>query len=354
MKGTLQVFNYSVHNQIGGVLDVHIDGDIVDSPTQELYKMFWGDETSVSFKSFRDQISNAACQTLNVYVNSTGGHVGDAMAIHDYLEELESKGVVVNRIGRGIIASAATYLVMGNNSSMTANSMMMIHNISMVVAGSIDECENQVKAGRKYNNLIRDFYATKTGKPSETISGWMNKETWFNSNEAKLNGFVQNITGEVNFTNSIKAELWPYQNKDVLSIYNSFTNKNNEDMDIKKVTDAIENGFSKFFGNALPKEFKLPDNAAKDFATEIANALKPDLLTEEKVTAMVNKAVEEATAGDVEELGKTFVNQENFEALKTDLLKSIGNKSTTEAPEGAKVVNSKNRFANKTFFNEAK
>lgn len=353
MRAALQIFNFSIHNQIGGVLDVHIDGDIVDSPTQELYKMFWGDETSVSFKSFRDQIANSGCQVLNVYVNSTGGHVGDAMAMHDYMEELESKGVVVNRIGRGIIASAATYLIIGNNSSMTANSMMMIHNISMMVAGSIDECENQVKAGRKYNNLIRDFYSTKTGKPSETISGWMNKETWFNATEAKDNGFVQTITGQVEFTNSIKPETWPYQNTAVLSTYNSFTIKNTEDMDIKKVTDAIENGFSKFFGNSLPKEFKLPDNAAKDFATALVNSLKEEIPTEEKIIEIANKAVEEATAGDVEELGKTFVNQENFNALKTDLLKSIGNKSVTEE-KVVTPVNSKNRFANRTFFTPAK
>ena len=53
MKEQIQIFNYSLTNQANDSLDVHIDGDIVDAPTQEIYKNFYGDETSVSFKSFR-------------------------------------------------------------------------------------------------------------------------------------------------------------------------------------------------------------------------------------------------------------------------------------------------------------
>lgn len=353
IKTALQIFNYAIQNQADGSADIHIDGDIVDSPTQEIYRNFWGDETSVSFRSFRNQIDALGVKTLNLYVNSTGGHVGDAMAMHDYLQELENKGVTINRIGRGIIASAATYLLLGKNSSMTSNSMMMIHNVQMMVAGDIAQCENQVKAGRKFNNIIRDFYANKTGKPAETITGWMNKETWFTAQEAKDNGFVSNIAGESKFTNSIKPELWPYQNTGILTTYNSFTIKNNSEMDFKKIEDAIENGFKKFFGNN--KENKLPDNAAKDFATEIVNALKPELLTEDKVKEIANKAVEDATADDVKTLGETFVNKTELEGFKNEIIKGIGNKSTGEEnPKTPGASNPKNRFSGKTFFNEQK
>lgn len=356
MKAGLQIFNYSISNQDNASVDIHIDGDIVDSPTQEMYKNFWGDETSVSFRSFRNEIDAVKPKVLNVYVNSTGGHVGDAMAMHDYLAELERKGTTVNRIGRGIIASAAVYLIL--NGSMTENSMMMIHNISMIVAGDIVQCENQVKAGRKFNDVIKNLFINQTGKPAETVAAWMNKETWFTAKEAKDNGFISNVTGQANFTNSIKPELWPFQNTAILNSYNSFTIKKEEEMDIKKIEDAITNGFSKFFGNSLPKEFKMPDNAAKDFATEIANALKGEMLTEDKVKEIANKAVEEATAGDAEELGKVFVNKTEMTELKDEIIKSIGNKSTETPEDKTKVVAgagvAKNRFAGKTFFNEAK
>jgi hypothetical protein len=122
-------------------------------------------------------------------------------------------------------------------------------------------------------------------------------------------------------------------------------------MDFKKIEDAIENGFKKFFGNQ--KDVKIPDNAAKDFATEIVNALKPELLTEDKVKEIANKAVEEATADDVKTLGETFVNKTELEGFKNEIIKGIGNKTTGE--EGGKkaaTANPKNRFSGRNFFTE--
>ncbi|MCZ2085379.1 MAG: Clp protease ClpP [Flavobacteriales bacterium] len=353
MKSTaLQIFNYSLVNQGNNVVDIHIDGDIVDSPTQEIYRNFWGDETSVSFRSFRNQIESAKASEINLYINSTGGHVGDAMAMYDYLKELENKGTKVNRIGRGIIASAATYLLLGNNSTMTENSMLMIHNVQMYVAGDIVQCENQVKAGRKFNDNIKQLYVNNTGKPAETIAAWMNKETWFTAQEAKDNGFVQNISGSVNFTNQIKPELWPYQNEAILNKYNSFTIKNNSEMDVKAITDAIENGFKKFFANQ--KDVKLPDNAAKDFATEIVNALKDAIPNDDKIKEIANQAVSEATADDVKVLEETFVNKKAMEDFKNEVIKTIGNKSNGTEVKSTTSSNPKNRFAGRTFFNEDK
>lgn len=354
----IQIFNYTLTNQSEEIADIHIDGEIVDAPTQDFMKMYWGDETSTSFKSFRNQIEDCKAKTLNIYINSPGGHVGDAMAMHDYLTELENRGIKVNRIGRGIIASAATYLLMAEGSAMTENSLLMIHNVQMFVGGDIVQCENQVKAGRKFNDLIRDMYVNKTGKPKETIASWMNKETWFNSEEAKQNGFISKKLPKAEFKNSIDVKQWPYQNKEILNTYNSFTLKNSE-MDTSKLETAVENVFNKIFGNK--KEIKLPDNAAKDFATEIVNALKPDLLTEDKIKEIVNKAVEkaieEATEGDVEELGKTFVNKTEMDALKKEIINGLGGKTTgkeTENKNDGKPAKKKNRFSGKTFYNESK
>ena len=362
MKPQLEIFNYSMFNKADDAVDIHIDGDIVDAPTQEMYKNFWGDETSVSFRSFRDQIESLAPKALNVYINSTGGHVGDAMAMHDYLVELQNKGTKVNTIGRGIIASAATYLLMaGDNSEMSANSTMMIHNVSMYAYGDINQLENQVKAGRKFNNAIRDFYANKTGKPAETITAWMNKETWFNAAEAKANGFVKNVTGEAKFSNSIPAEQWPFQNKAILNQYNSFT-QNQNTMDIKKISDAIETGFSNMM-KKLGLENKIGEEGSKtalnDFATVIVNAFKDEVPTNEAIQKMVNDAITEATKDDatvlenaVKEGTKNFINKTELETqintLKTEVIKNIGGASGGEGGNGKKP-NPKNRFSGRSF-----
>ena len=46
----LPFFNYKISNQGNEHLDVYIDGVIVDAETQEIYKEWFGDNTSVSFK----------------------------------------------------------------------------------------------------------------------------------------------------------------------------------------------------------------------------------------------------------------------------------------------------------------
>jgi ATP-dependent Clp protease protease subunit len=264
MKRTLQVFNFSVRNVTEDSVDIHVDGDIVDVSTQELLKAWFGDESSVSFKSFRDQINAVDAKVYNVYINSNGGIVTDAMAMHDFLEELESKGKTVNRIGRGIIASAATYLLMGKNSSMTKNSWFMIHNVSGGVWGDVNMIENYAVTLRKFNDRIRDFYSEKTNQRKEVITKMMNAETWMSADEAKEKGFVANIVGAQSFTNQISKEDWPYSNTAVLNAYNNAV-KLPQDNENNSVTQKLEEmkqfwqNLSKEIMNAI-KGVKAPEN----------------------------------------------------------------------------------------------
>lgn len=246
MKQHISLFNYSVHNQANETLDVNIDGYVVDSPTQEVLKAVWGDETSVSFKSVRDQIKSANPKKINFIINSGGGHVGDAMAIHDLITDLKSKGVIVSTKGTGIVASAATFIVMagGENSSMTENSWFMIHNAGGAIMGDVNVVENYARVLRKFNDNITGFYAKATGLSNKVLGEMMDQETWLTATEAKEKGFIKNITGQENFTNKIKAEQWPFENMAVLNTYNSFV----------KEPEAKESAQHTFFSD-LKNEF---------------------------------------------------------------------------------------------------
>jgi ATP-dependent protease ClpP protease subunit len=362
MVNQIQIFNYFLKNQADSTVDIHIDGDIVDSPTQEIMAKFFDDETSTSFKSLRNKIeSETNIKTVNVYINSTGGHVGDAMAIHDYLKELETKGVTVNRRGRGIIASAATYVLMGNNSEMSENSFFMIHNVRGGVWGDINQMENQVKAARKFNDRIRDFYANETSNPPETIASWMNKETFMNATEAKERNFVKGITGEVKFNNSIPADHWQFTNRDVLNVYNSYTQQNQSFMDITKLKEVIKNSFTEVL-KSLGIEAKAEDvkvvEAFDAFAANIENAIKQvtapaDALTEEQVKAIVN-GMGFMTSDSIKDL----VNKQDLTAaleaqrqqIVNDIVKAAGAATPPAATEPPATVNGrkrvKNRFSN--------
>lgn len=218
---TLDIFNYSISNSADDSVDINIDGVIVDASTQQVMKDWWGDETSVSFKSFRDEINNSKAKTFNIFINSYGGHVGDAMAMHDLLVDMQNNGKTVNTHGRGIIASAATYVLMaGKNAEMSKNSWFMIHNVSGGVYGDVNIVENYARSLRKFNDATRDFYATATGIAKENITKMMNAETWMTADEAKEKGFIKNVSGGATFTNEIPKENWHYSNAAVLNIYN--------------------------------------------------------------------------------------------------------------------------------------
>jgi ATP-dependent Clp protease protease subunit len=365
MKRPVQIYNFHVLNQGNGTVDVHIDGDIVDASTQEMLRNWWGDETSVSYKSFRNEVTTADPKTLNVIINSNGGHVGDAMAIHDFLTDLENKGVKVNRIGRGIIASAGTYILMGNNSEMSENSFLMIHNISMVVYGDINQVENQAKAGRKFNDQIRDFYANQTGIRKEDITKMMDNETWFTANEAKDKGFVKNVSNKVTFTNSIKPENWQFQNTAILNTYNASvkeepSNSQNEDMkklfadfketilnaikgvkvDDKTTHESLRNSIAEAVSNSFEKLGEQMEAAVND---SIGTALKGKDVKDALILEVKN-AVDAATKDLSDKI--TNLEKENGELkkknedLEKDLTNKLGKPSNSAGQEGVQAIGS--------------
>jgi ATP-dependent Clp endopeptidase proteolytic subunit ClpP len=365
LKNCLPVFNYRIVNSSADETDVFIDGAIVDAETQSIFEAWFGDDTSVSFKSFRNELSSSTAKTINVFVNSPGGQVTEAFAIHDFLDTLSDKGITINRIGQGIIASAATLILMSKkgNSWMTENSFLMIHNAGGAISGDVNDIENYAVSTRKVNNKIRDFYADSTGMRPEDITKMMNVETWLTAQEAKDKGFIAKIIGEAKFSNSIKPEQWHFKNKAILNSYNSSVKPEaTEDSPTQIFNDMKKfwNEFKAAFTNIKPA------NATTGITgEEISNAVqKPfeDMLTEletrisnsvtvEKVTETVNTAVTTATANLNTQL--TTANS-NVTKLQTDLLaadKRItdltteitnlkGGKSTVAEGDGTKTIGS--------------
>lgn len=358
MKPLINVFNYSVYNSSDDTLDINIDGHIVDSPTQEILRDWYGDETSVSYKSIRDQINKSGAKTINIYVNSGGGHVGDAMAIHDMLIDMQNKGIKVNTNVRGIAASAATYIVMASsNSSMSENSFLMVHNVSGGIWGDVNIVENYARMMRKFNDSVRDFYANKTGMRKEDVTKLMDNETWLTAAEAHAKGFVKSITGSTQFTNMIKPEHWEFQNKEVLNLYNSFT-KNQDQMDIKAittaVTDAVKNAFASFKNTKPEEQESAIENITNKVAETLTNALSPIAGLEESLKNTIAETVkntvaelklDESIKNQVTEATKDLVKNSDLENFKTSVSEKLGNRAReTEDTSERKITNKKDFF----------
>lgn len=354
MKHQFQAFGFKIFNQSDNAIDIYIDGTIVDAETQDMWAKWFGDETSVSYKSFRDQVLASQANTFNVYINSYGGIVTDAMAIHDLLVDLQNKGKTVNTIGRGIIASAATYVLMaGKNSEMSKNSWFMIHNVSGGIYGDVTMIENYAASLRKFNNLIRDFYANATGKRKEEITKMMDAETWMTADEAKTNGFVKQIGGDATFTNSIPQEHWKFSNTAVLNAYNAAVQKpatpdqnsliTNQLEEMKKffqdlgssIMNAIkgvkpaEDGNQEALINSIAEAAQKPfENVAEQFETtvseQVTNAVNEALKGEAFTTAVANavaEAMKTVNVPDPETINNLTNKVTNLEKKNTELEK---------------------------------
>lgn len=346
MKRQFQAFSYKVENKADDTLDVHIDGIIVDAETQQILKDWFGDETSVSYKSFRDQVTTAKPKTINLYVNSGGGMVTDAMAIRDFLASQEAAGVKVKRTGRGVVASAATFLVMGNNSVLSENSWFMIHNVSGGVYGDVNMIESYARAIRKFNDAVSSVYMKATGLSATVIGNMMDQETWMTAQEAKDKGFVNAIEGAATFTNKISPDAWPYSNQAVLNLYNAA---------VKDPKDA--GGDHKSFFTDIKSEFmKLFDSLKTSIAGAKADKKFENLAGRDEILALVesvltpySKSLDDAIGAIKKEDVEEEVEEEATDPKEKKIIedkKKLEDKKA--ADKKAKELENKKKLANKT------
>lgn len=124
-------------------------------------------------------------------VNSPGGSVTDALAIHNMLKGYQGN---VSAVVDGIAASAATVVLMGaDHIVMAEHSMMMIHNPWLSVEGDADELRKHADTLDKATAELVKLYADRTGRSPDEIAELLNVETWMTAEEAVAAGFADSV-----------------------------------------------------------------------------------------------------------------------------------------------------------------
>lgn len=306
------IFNYTVkHDKGKKTCVVNIDGQIVDAETKQLYDMYFGDTALVSFQSFRNEIDAAiqeGCKSVDVWTNSVGGSVTEAVAMDGYLNSIVQQGISVRRITNGIAASAATLFNGGSGSFITKGSWYMIHNASGAIWGNVNDIENYAASMRVVNDDINKRYCDRTGLSKTVIGNMMDSETWITAEDAVKMGFVESLFDDAtssNVTNSnkqIKPENWLFQNTQVLAAYNSAI-QNPLNMDFKNLINDIKDAFS----NSLKEAGILKDENTK-LAEQVTNALDAAFAP---MNDGLNKAIDETVEARLKDLDSTITNKVN-------------------------------------------
>jgi ATP-dependent protease ClpP protease subunit len=119
---------------------------------------------------------------IDLRLNSPGGSVFDAVAIHNALSR--HAGTVTVWID-GIAASAASYIAMaGDEIVMPENAFLMIHDPSGLVMGTAADMRDMAGTLDKIAGSMMRGYAARSGKPEDDIAAFMAAETWFDAAEA--------------------------------------------------------------------------------------------------------------------------------------------------------------------------
>jgi ATP-dependent protease ClpP protease subunit len=132
---------------------------------------------------------------IDLRLNSPGGSVFDAVAIHNALSR--HAGPVTVWID-GIAASAASYVAMaGDAIVMPENAFLMIHDPSGLVMGTAADMREMAGTLDKIAAGMTRGYAARSGKTEDEIAALMAAETWFSAAEALEVGLATQLAEPV-------------------------------------------------------------------------------------------------------------------------------------------------------------
>ena len=132
---------------------------------------------------------------IDLRLNSPGGSVFDAVAIHNALSR--HSGTVTVWID-GIAASAASYIAMaGDEIVMPENAFLMIHDPSGMVIGTAADMRDMAGTLDKIAAGMLRGYAARSGKPEDEIAALMAAETWLTAAEALEAGLATRMVEPV-------------------------------------------------------------------------------------------------------------------------------------------------------------
>ena len=176
--------------------DIIIYGDITSFAT-DLTRWYGDDENiaEVASRQIIKEINDLDVDTINVYINSYGGEVAEALAIYSALKRHSAS---VHTFCDGFACSAATIIFCaGDDRTMGSIAVMMIHNC-MSYLGYANS--NQMRKAAEDNDVINqssiEAYKAVTGLPETQIRELMDKATWMTAQQALDYGFATEIADQ--------------------------------------------------------------------------------------------------------------------------------------------------------------
>jgi ATP-dependent Clp protease, protease subunit len=130
---------------------------------------------------------------IQLYINSPGGSVYDALAIFDTMQYISCD---VATVGIGVQASAAAFLLSSGTKgkrSLLEHATVMIHQPSSGTRGKVTDQEIDLRESLRVKKLLEEIMAKNTGQKAERIHEDMERDKWLTAAEAKGYGIVDEV-----------------------------------------------------------------------------------------------------------------------------------------------------------------
>lgn len=207
---------WQVKNEVNGNSEILLYGPIAGESS------WWGDE--VTPRSFAEDLESLGGKDVTVRINSGGGDVFAAHAIHNQLVAYKGRVTVVID---GLAASAATIIaVAGDRIIMPSNALFMIHNPAIGLSDyyGADELLKAAEALNTIKGSIVAAYRKRCKASAEELAAMMDAETWMDAAECLEKGFVDEIQGSVSpvlngsslVVNSVNFDMKNFKNQEAL------------------------------------------------------------------------------------------------------------------------------------------
>ncbi len=142
-----------------------------------------------------ERLKNIASKTIEVKINSYGGDINHALAIHDALKDHTA---TITTIMNGYCASAATIIAMaGTVRKISRNALFLIHKCSSYTYGNENDLAAELESQRTTNEVILNIYRQHCTKSADELDELFNANNgngkWITAQEAFEWGFATEI-----------------------------------------------------------------------------------------------------------------------------------------------------------------
>ena len=136
-------------------------------------------------------------QEIHFYINSPGGSVTATLAIYDTMQFLECP---IATYCMGIAASgAAILLAAGTKGKRFAlpHAKVMLHQPWGQIGGQASDVEIQIKEVLDEKSVLNQILSRHTGRPVDQIEAETERDHYFNAQEAKEFGLVDEVLAKI-------------------------------------------------------------------------------------------------------------------------------------------------------------